>query len=63
MGILEWDDQMQDMLGKTFAVLEVVDSDIIAIHSPDRSQNGKWYFHTSVFDRSGMETIIQSIAN
>ena len=40
-----WNDQMKGMLGKRFPILEILeDGDIIALPSPDGSQNGKWYF-------------------
>ena len=45
-----WDDLMIDMLGNPYFVLEVLEGgDIIAIESPDGSQDGKWYFSSTVF--------------
>ena len=41
--------QFHQMLGKEYPILEIVDKDIIAIPSPDGSQDGKWYFSKSVF--------------
>ena len=36
---------MKSMLGKIFPILEILDNgDIIALPSPDGSQDGKWYF-------------------
>ena len=44
-----WDDLMIDMLGNQYFVLEVLDrGNIIAIESPDGSQDGKWYFPRTV---------------
>ena len=51
-----WDDQMLGMLGKEFTILAVghnSNSNIIAIPSPDGSQNGMWYFPSSVLYKSG----------
>ena len=44
-----WDNEMDPMLGKSYSVFEVLDNDVIAIESPDGSQDGKWYFHRSAF--------------
>ena len=36
---------MKGMLGKRFPILDILeDGDIIALPSPDGSQDGKWYF-------------------
>ena len=51
-----WNDKMRNMLGKKFRVLEVLENDIIAIPSPDGSQDGKYYFPKSVLQLTG-ETI------
>ena len=39
-----WSDKMAGMLGKQFPVLEVLEGNMIALPSPDGSQDGKWYF-------------------
>ena len=53
-----WNDQMLKMLGKAFTVLDVTqtNSDMVAIavSSPDGSNNGKWYFPSIVFSKSGI---------
>lgn len=50
LGMIVWDDLMIQMLGNPYFVLEVLDrGDIIAIESPDGSQDGKWYFSSTVF--------------
>ena len=43
------------MLGKKFKVLEILEDDIIAIPSPDGSQDGKYYFPKSVLQLTGNE--------
>merc|ERR1712079_758885 len=43
-----WDKQMDGMLGKEFPILEMTSKGIVALPSPDGSQNGKWYFPVSV---------------
>ena len=48
-----WNDKMRNMLGKKFKVLKVLDNDIIALPSPDGSQNGKYYFPKSVLQLTG----------
>ena len=51
-----WSDQMLGKLGKEFTILGVwqySNYDIIAIPSPDGSQNGMWYFPKSVLYKSG----------
>ena len=50
-----WNDKMRNMLGKKFKVLEVLENDIIAIPSPDGSQDGKYYFPKSVLQLTGNE--------
>ena len=50
-----WNDKMRNMLGKKFKVLEVLDNDIIALPSPDGSQNGKYYFPKSVLQITGKQ--------
>ena len=44
---------MRSMLGKKLKVLAVLENGIIALPSPDGSQNGKWYFLKSVIHKSG----------
>ena len=46
-----WDDKMRDMLGKRFKILLVLRNGIIALPSPDGSNNGKLHFHKSVVKR------------
>ena len=53
-----WDDEMKYMLGKEWRVLAVLKNDIIALPSPDGSQNGKWYFHRSVVHESGNQILL-----
>ena len=43
------------MLGKKFKVLEVLENDIIALPSPDGSQDGKYYFPKSVLQLTGTQ--------
>jgi len=48
-----WIDQMKGMLGKRFPVLDIFkpqssNTKIVALPSPDGSQNGKWYFSMDV---------------
>lgn len=43
-----WHPLMIGMLGKEFPILEMTSKGIIALPSPDGSQNGKWYFPVSV---------------
>ena len=50
-----WNDKMRNMLGKKFKVLEVLENDIIAIPSPDGSQDGKYYFPMSVLQLTGTQ--------
>ena len=45
---LVWDDKMVEMLGKRFRVLDILGRNIIALPSPDGSQDGKWYFNARV---------------
>lgn len=42
-----WHPLMEGMLGKEFPILEMTSRGIIALPSPDGSQNGKWYFPVS----------------
>ena len=59
-----WDDQMIGMLGKEFKILAVghlSNSNIIALPSPDGSQDGKWYFPYTVFYQSGNEVLYWTI--
>ena len=49
-----WSDKMRKMLGKKLKVLAVLENDIIALPSPDGSQNGKWYFLKSVVHKPGI---------
>jgi len=46
-----WDDQMKGMLDKEFPILQMTENGIIALPSPDGSQNGMWYFPVSVARR------------
>ena len=50
--LIGWDDRIKGMLGKIFTILETHNFGenfyIIALPSPDGSQNGKWYFPSSV---------------
>ena len=55
---LVWNDDMRSMLGKKWKVLEVFDNGIIALPSPDGSQDGKWYFPKCVVHGSGKLIII-----
>ena len=51
---------MLGMLGKEFTILAVghnSNSNIIAIPSPDGSQNGMWYFPNSIFYKSGNDVL------
>ena len=50
-----WNDKMRNMLGKKFKVLEVLENDIIALPSPDGSQDGKYYFPESVLQLTGTQ--------
>ena len=55
-----WDDQMTSMLGNTYKVLPKFisrgNTEIIALPSPDGSQNGQWYFPKSVITKIGTYT-------
>ena len=52
-----WHDLMTSMLGNTYKVLSKFsarnDSEIIALPSPDGSQNGQWYFPKSAITKIG----------
>ena len=47
-----WDDLMRKMLGEKFPIIEITNPMTVALPSPDGSQNGKWYFPTSVISRT-----------
>ena len=58
-----WDDQMSLMLGKKFPIVAIFDWDpkIVALPSPDGSQDGKWYFPKSLVTKaSGMKFYFNS---
>jgi len=46
-----WHHLMKGMLGKEFTILDMTSQGIIALASPDGSQNGKWYFPVSVVSK------------
>ena len=50
---LEWRDKMYDMLGMKYTVLGIYENNVLALPSPDGSQNGKWYFSKSVVSKHG----------
>lgn len=51
-----WHDLMRGMLGREFPILEMTSRGIIALPSPDGSQDGKWYFPVSVVSKVDAET-------
>ena len=51
--IYTWDDQMLDMLGNEYTILEITNYDFVAIPSPDGSGDGKLYFAKSAFNTPG----------
>ena len=57
-----WDNQMRSMLGNKYKVLRKFiaknDPEIIALPSPDGSQNGQWYFPTSVITKIGTHILL-----
>ena len=53
-----WNDKMKNMLGKEWRVLAVLQGGMIALPSPDGSQDGKWYFHRSVVHKSDNQTML-----
>ena len=58
-----WDYQMRLMLGKKFPIVAIFDWDpkIVALPSPDGSQDGKWYFPKSLVTKaSGMKFYFNS---
>ena len=44
---------MRSMLGKKLKVVAVLENGVIALPSPDGSQNGRWYFMKSVVHKLG----------
>ena len=42
-----WSNRMRNMLGKKHTVVAASKNGIIALRSPDGSQDGKWYFLAS----------------
>ena len=54
-----WDDLMRQMLGNTYKVITKFqkyaknDPKIIALPSPDGSQNGRWYFSKTMVTKIG----------
>ena len=56
-----WNELMRPMLGQTFTVAqpahgrdwERFKAGLVALPSPDGSQNGLWYFPTSVLSKEG----------
>ena len=46
---------MRSMLGKKLKVVAVLENGIIALPSPDGSQNGRWYFMKSVVHKPGTQ--------
>ena len=47
-----WDEEMIPMLGNSYAVLEILRDDAIAVKSPYGSQQDKFYFPKSVFKKA-----------
>mmetsp|Transcript_104324 Transcript_104324/g.183872 ORF Transcript_104324/g.183872 Transcript_104324/m.183872 type:complete len:305 (+) Transcript_104324:84-998(+) len=60
-----WHPLMRGMLGKEFPVLEETSTGIVALPSPDGSQNGMWYFPVSVVSKvsSGFEEVVRRDCN
>jgi len=56
-----WHPLMKGMLGKEFPILEMTSQGIIALPSPDGSQNGKWYFPVSCASKvaSDFEAVVR----
>ena len=50
---LIWDNKMYDMLGKKYTVLGIYENNVIALPSPDGSQDGKIYFSILVVSKDG----------
>lgn len=50
-----WHNLMRGMLGREFRVLQLTEPGIVALPSPDGSQNGMWYFPVSVVSRVDAE--------
>ena len=48
----KWDDKMRSMLGKEWNVHSIVDENVIAVKSPDKTQE-IFHFNKSVLHRSG----------
>ena len=46
---------MRSMLGKKLKVVAVLENGVIALPSPDGSQNGRWYFMKSVVHKPGTQ--------
>ena len=57
-----WDTQMRSMLGNKYKVLPKFiaknDPEVVALPSPDGSQNGQWYFPTSVITKIGTHILL-----
>ena len=53
---LGWNNLMYNMLGKKYSVLGIYANNVLALPSPDGSQNGKWYFSKSVVCKHGKTT-------
>ena len=51
----DWSEKMRGMLGKKLKVVAVLENGIIALPSPDGSQNGRWYFMKSVVHKPGTQ--------
>eukprot|EP00927_Polykrikos_kofoidii_P057436 TRINITY_DN51582_c0_g1_i1.p1 TRINITY_DN51582_c0_g1~~TRINITY_DN51582_c0_g1_i1.p1 ORF type:complete len:279 (-),score=36.59 TRINITY_DN51582_c0_g1_i1:225-1004(-) len=61
-----WHHLMRGMLGKEFPILEETRPGIIALPSPDGSQNGLWYFPVSVVSKvtgDEEEEVVRYVAN
>ena len=51
----DWSEKMRSMLGKKLKVVAVLENGVIALPSPDGSQNGRWYFMKSVVHKPGTQ--------
>ena len=51
---------MRSMLGKKLKVVAVLENGVIALPSPDGSQNGRWYFMKSVVHKPGTQICSKS---
>ena len=52
---LSWDNRIQNMLGKEYIVVEVMDRDTIAVRAPDG--NGRLIFSKSSVNQSGKNNV------